>query len=440
MAFVHESSCECMKSELDLFSVPPTQTSIENGTWVEYHPISTITNGAPIEFDVSSSGEDYMDFANSYLYVRAKLQRDNGDDMENDDQVGPVNNFLHSLFSQIDVSLNGTLITSSTNTYPYRAYIENLLSYGPDAKESQLTASLFYKDRAGKMDEPNPRAADVDVNTGLKKRAEFTNENRTVDMIGRIHSDIFFQQRYMLNEVNTKIRLSRSKDTFCLMSTPAHTFRVIIVSAALFIRKVKVSPSVYMAHAKTLENGMAKYPIRRVVCKSFTIPAGYLDVSHEKLFSGQLPVRMVIGCVGNDGFNGHFARNPFNFKHYSMNEISLYLDGQQQAIKPIQSDFGANQFVRSYMTLFSGTGKENRNEGNGIERTDYNNGYALYAFDLTPDLSDDDHFNLAKQGSVRIDLKFAAALPNTVTVIAYAEFENVIEIDRNRNVVFDFSN
>ena len=92
------------------------------------------------------------------------------------------------------------------------------------------------------------------------------------------------------------------------------------------------------------------------------------------------------------------------------------------------------------MTLFSGTGKENRNEGNGIERTDYNNGYALYAFDLTPDLSDDDHFNLAKQGSVRIDLKFAAALPNTVTVIAYAEFENVIEIDRNRNVVFDFSN
>ena len=64
-----------MKSELDLFSVPPTQTSIENGTWVEYHPISTITNGAPIEFDVSSSGENYMDFANSYFYVRAKLQR-----------------------------------------------------------------------------------------------------------------------------------------------------------------------------------------------------------------------------------------------------------------------------------------------------------------------------------------------------------------------------
>src|SRR5208282_5672827 len=126
-----------------------------------------------VEFDVSSSGEDYMDFANSYLLVRAKLQRANGDDMEDGDQVGPVNNFMHSMFSQIDVSLNGTLITSSTNTYPYRAYIENLLSYGPDAKESQLTAYLLYKDTAGKLDVSDPDVAVADANIGLKKRAAF---------------------------------------------------------------------------------------------------------------------------------------------------------------------------------------------------------------------------------------------------------------------------
>jgi len=51
---------------------------------------------------------------------------------------------------------------------------------------------------------------------------------------------------------------------------------------------------------------------------------------------------------------------------------------------------------------------------------------------------EDDHFSLLRQGSVRLALKFAQALPQTVTVVAYAEFENVIEIDRDRNVVFDF--
>ena len=39
---------------------------------------------------------------------------------------------------------------------------------------------------------------------------------------------------------------------------------------------------------------------------------------------------------------------------------------------------------------------------------------------------------------MRLALKFAQALPQTVTVVAYAEFENVIQIDRDRNVVFDF--
>ena len=79
------------------------------------------------------------------------------------------------------------------------------------------------------------------------------------------------------------------------------------------------------------------------------------------------------------------------------------------------------------MSLFSGTGKENRDEGNDIGRDDYPNGYALYAFDLSSDLAEEGHFNLVKQGTVRVELKFGTALANTVTVVAYAEFENVIE-------------
>ena len=90
------------------------------------------------------------------------------------------------------------------------------------------------------------------------------------------------------------------------------------------------------------------------------------------------------------------------------------------------------------MSIFSGTGKENRDEGNDIAREDYPNGYALYAFDLSPDLAEEGHFNLTKQGTVRVELKFGTALSNTVTVVAFAVFENVIEIDRNRNMVYNF--
>ena len=80
--------------------------------------------------------------------------------------------------------------------------------------------------------------------------------------------------------------------------------KAVITHASLFVRKVKIMPSVFLAHAKTLERGTAKYPIRRVVCKSFAIPENYLDVTHEKLFSGQLPSGVVVRLVTNQAFNG----------------------------------------------------------------------------------------------------------------------------------------
>ena len=121
-------------------------------------------------------------------------------------------------------------------------------------------------------------------------------------------------------------------------------------------------------------------------------------------------------------------------------EISVYSDGQQQyGIKSLTTDFANELYARAYTTLFNGTGNVFKHEGNAIDRTTFSKGYVLYAFDLTPDQGKVDHFNLTKQGSVRLVLKFREALNENVTAIAYAEFQNVIEIDRNRNVIYDFA-
>ena len=156
------------------------------------------------------------------------------------------------------------------------------------------------------------------------------------------------------------------------------------------------------------------------------------------MFTGQLPTRLVIGCVDNDAFNGSQTKNPYNFKNFALSEISIHLDGNTEAIRPLKPNYAGRQYIQAFMSLFSGTSKENSDEGNDITREDYPIGYALYAFDLSQDLAEEGHFNLAKQWTVRMELKFGAALPNTVTVVAYAEFENVIEIVRKRNVLYDF--
>jgi len=191
MAFAHDMSCECTKSELDLFFVLPTQTSMEHGSWVEYYPLTTETDGLPIEFDVSGSEDDYVDFAKTMLHVKAKVTHGNDTDLAAGSVVGPVNLFLHRLFSLVEISLNDTLIIFSANTYLYRTMIETLLSYGMDAKTSQLTSALYYKDVAGNMDSMDFEDEN-EVNKGLAARRHIARESRVIDMMGRFHADIFF--------------------------------------------------------------------------------------------------------------------------------------------------------------------------------------------------------------------------------------------------------
>jgi len=213
---------------------------------------------------------------------------------------------------------------------------------------------------------------DAAKNSALMKRAAFTATSNVMDMVGRIHADIFFQDRYLINEANVKIKLVRSKDAFSIMSANDH--QTVVVKSVLFVRmrKVRLSPSVVLAHAKALENATEKYPIKRVVCKTLTIPGGYRDVNHEMLFSGQLPTRLVIGWVDNGAFNGVKTKNPFTSQHFHLVEISLYSDGQQQyGMKPLTTDFTNKLYVRGFNTLFSGIGKLFKDEGNAISRESF---------------------------------------------------------------------
>ena len=439
MAFVHCDSSECGKAELGLFGVPPTQTEIESTQWIEHRPITTLSDSSPIEFLIIGSGEEYVDLSETYLQVRAKIVKanegnlaqtidENGVVTGNDAAVGPVNLWLHSLFSQIDVSLNERLVTPSLNTYPYRAYLETLLSFGPAAKESYLTMSMWHKDTAGHMDDPSN-------NKGFLERRNSILTSKEIVMIGKPHVDLCFQERLMLNGVDIKMRLNRSKDTFSLMGDG----RVKIQDVCLFVRKVKVSPSIQLNHITRLEQTTAKYPMCRVDTKVFSIPKGNMMSNQENLFLGQLPKRLVVGMLENVAFNGHRDKNPFNFQHFDVDYLALNVDGKQIPSKPLTPDFGADLCTRSYASLFSGTGYMGHDRGNQISRSEYAKGFTLFAFDLTPDLDQSGHFHLLRQGNLRLELHFKTALPQTINVVVYAEFDNVIEIDKPRNVLFDYS-
>ena len=95
--------------------------------------------------------------------------------------------------------------------------------------------------------------------------------------------------------------------------------------------------------------------------------------------------------------------------------------------------------MEGYWSLLQTADKVLKDADIDISREDYANGYKPFGWDLTPDLGEDDHFNLIKRGSLHLSVKFGEALPQAVNAIVYAEFQNALEIDRNKNVFYNFT-
>jgi hypothetical protein len=421
MGFINGRSSECSKSELDIFSVPQTQLSIESVENIWYKPVCSIEDDSPLEFSIPASNEEYLDVGNTFLYIVASIITDTNESLKEDAKCGPINNWLHSIFADVGVTLNSKLISPPSHLYPYRSYFENTFNYNDSAKSTHQTLSLYYKDTAGKMD-----ASDA-ANIGFFQRQNFIKQSKSVAMYGRLAVDIFGQSKYLINGVPMSIILTRAKPGFCIMSSDESGYKVKIHSAALQIRRAKISPSILLAHSKVLSSSNAKYPISRVDMKNFTIPQGLQSFNIDNLIVGQLPVRVLIAFTQNSAVNGSYARNPFNFQHFDMNYLSLTKDGVPVTSKPLQPNFSGNNidYVQSYYSSFSGTGINFSDDGWSISRLEYPDGYVIHCFDLTADQSaGSQQWTLRKNGVLGLEVKFEKATTETLSVILYAEYQN----------------
>ncbi len=394
MSYVHERSKRCGKTETDLFSIPPTQASLEKGRWIDYHPLSSVENDdGPITF-LAAGTEDYVDLSKTILFVEGKVVKADSTNLSGNEQsdIAPVNNFLHSLFKQVDVYLNGKQVTRAMGTYAYRAYLETLLNYDVSAKGSQLTSAMYYKDTTGEMESNGSLPSEKTItyapaqtpttgtplktstfklpvpgsgNQGFAKRHQFIHDGKKFTMSGPVFVDAFMSSRLLLNFVGLKLILNRCSDQFCLMDKNGNPLnaKVKLTDVILKVRKVKVSPTVSMAHEVALKKMAAIYPIRRIECKTYVMAANVPNVRKDNIFTGNIPKTFVFGLLDARGFSGDYKKNPYNFEDYKVTTVTLTVNGEELPFKQLTLNYENNKenFIQAYDTLFSGTGKMNYN-------------------------------------------------------------------------------
>ena len=192
MNFIHDKLGDCTNTELDLFSVPLTQVSLEKGLWVDHQPVSSVSDAGPIRF-VCPGIEDYTNLSKTILVVRPKVIKADRTSLDAGEKVGICEQFPAQFVQTSRCVFERKTSDPSKRNVAYRAYLET--NYGPAAKWSQLAAAMFYKDTVGKMDAADPTAAAANANLGLKERYVFSHKSGILEMAGPLFCDVFRSER-----------------------------------------------------------------------------------------------------------------------------------------------------------------------------------------------------------------------------------------------------
>lgn len=426
-----------MKNELDLFANQLSQTAIDGHTLSEVRSVGQVNEHNPIVFQLSGHEDEFLDPI-FFLKVKAKIKSSTGTTLPADSAVSLVNNFGHTMFKRIELKLQDSIITSSTDNYAYRAYIERLLNYGQDAKNTQLALEMFYKDEAGKFD-----SFSATENQGHADRQDIVAKSKTFTTFIRISTDLANQPKLLPNLVDVCLVLHQQTNAFRLCYTsPSDEPKLEIIDIVLFVRHVKLSTPMAAAMAETLRLQPARYPISRVEVKSYQINAGLTLVNRENISMGRLPRLVVLGLVDSDAHMGSCNKSPFNFQNKGVSFVSLYKDSQPVPSVALTPNWKEGDAVREYVSLFQTAGFYGANRGNDISYQDYlAGGYVLYAFDLTADESATSyHSSMFQQGNLSLKLQAnQGGIDQPTTLIVYLVYDSVLYIDNHRNIVKDFA-
>ena len=425
--------CElaCTKSETTYFQPTLIQVGQTEGRWIKVNPVNAI--GDQIEFSIPGTTNEAIDMNNTSIYIRGKLTTSAGAVLGDNADVAPVNNFLHSLFNDVEVHVNGCLVNKKCSTYPYSSMLHKLTQVDvTQTNAGWLALEGFYPPKPG-----DPANAENDV---FKTSAKITTKGREFELVGTPHVDLFYGAQALPPGCDLRLIFTLANPDFFLIDRVTGV-KCVIMEAYLYVRKVTLSDTLLSSIKSVWQEQEIVLPFTRREVRHFNIPTGVSTHVEQNAFSGRLPVRLFICLVDNTAFVGSRTTSPFNFSDYKINKISVTVNDHPMG-HSLDSltlkDFNRSAMAyRFFLECIGAVGE--RALATPVSYEAFVNGSTIFAFSRAPDLCHGEHALPDQTGIVKIELGFSAATTNALSLVVMGEFDSSISIDKNNNVTTTYS-
>ena len=422
---------ESSVKSFDIFSEPELESDMISFKNIKIKPTTGGSSSTgPIEFLITSLGSEYTLMPSTRLEGACRVVKKTGVDLAGSEDVSVVNMFPSSLFKQIECSVNGTeVVDQSVGAHPFKAYMETLLSYGREAKNTHLLTECFIKDRSGSEDAD--QKSDAAGKTGYMDRNELIKGSNIVHFSTQLHIDFFNTKKLLPPSMNLKIRLIRNEDSFSLIAkTGAYKIEIIPDSLCLNIRKIFPSTYILRKHEQLFKSGKnAIYPFQQARLTTHLVTSGTQHVGLQNVCTGPLPSQMFVVQVDHDAFNGALDKNPFHFKNNGMNSFRFLINGESHPAEIFKPDFANDDFMREYRNLLDCIGIAFNNTGVDITPKEFKTGSCIMAYDSCPDICAGMRTHLPKNGTINIEMDYKSPTTKAITILVYQIYDRIVEIN-----------
>jgi hypothetical protein len=388
----------------------------------EIGPNAPIESGSPWQFDIEKEMDTFLDMGSLSLNVVMKIVKADGSPCSPDDVVAPVNLLASSMWHSVQVKLNNaTTNMNSADYFNYKTFLETLLSYEGDARETHLRTQLFYLDTPAKYENfTHEKTNNIEPNAGFKYRYEYTKESAEFDVVCPLATDILRSSKYLVPGVTLSVRLTKADDKWLLTSDKAERYKISISKMKLEYARIKLFDPDFTIDA------IQRYPFSKTEMRRYPVGAGLKSITvNMENELGRIPKQIYFFFVSASASEGEYSSNPYNFRHYNLIRHRLKPKGECTPNDGYDFSLSGTPGLKnkSLARLYKQVGVYRTDRGCCVSHDGYTNGQFIIAYDLSPDLCNGHHLHIQRMGSLVAEFQWATSLPHSIHIYAHMVYD-----------------
>ena len=465
------TSNDQMTSSLDIFAPQKVNPSLKGHHIINVKPLNLVSEG-PIEFVLPQMSNYYTDLKSTEMLLQLRVYKTatkkplEPKTQVYDDDVSFINNLFSSIWSSVEITIGDKAMPDLHQDFVWmKSYIENMLSFGVDAKRTQLTTMgftrtdapgefhqtrLYNRRNAGTVDVP---VYEFDLNTA---NPLFQTNSALIDigpifMIGVPCADIFSGEKVFPPNMKFGLKFNRMPSDFVLMYDDVYSavpgvagasnlgaYQMKIEAISLNVKYIEVHPKIAEAHqARFRQKHVCELPFTRTIIRKWAFASGLTTAGVVNAFSGGVvPKYMLLMLADSEAVAGHRKKNPLEFCHYDMSYAHIRYNG---ALLPTPDIYRPNEelrFLREYKALCDSLGFAcDKNGGNSLTLEMFSKSCFLLPFQFCSDACGNAVVHPCLYGLVDIEIGFGKPLPKNVTLFVYSLYDATMFIDERQQVV-----